>query len=180
MYGRVLMIHHLLTKQLNEDIMKNYSNIQKGVVGSMLALTLLTAGVPPSYAAANTSIADLQAQITQLLAQLEALRNTSSPTTCTPFTTDLTIGRTGSDVTRLQQLLLQKGHTIPAGATGFFGEQTRQALASYQRTQILVISQLILHLVAKHHSVILILPAEMIQALKLATQSELLQKLSLL
>ncbi|MFN3693292.1 MAG: peptidoglycan-binding domain-containing protein [Candidatus Paceibacteria bacterium] len=115
--------------------MKPYSKIQKGVVGSMLALSLLTAGVPAPTASANTTVADLQAQITQLLAQLEALRNNTAPTTCLPFTSDLTVGRTGSEVTRLQQYLIAKGHTISAGATGYFGEQTRQALSSYQRSQ---------------------------------------------
>jgi peptidoglycan hydrolase-like protein with peptidoglycan-binding domain len=115
--------------------MKQYSKFQKGMVGGMLAISLLTAGAPAPAAAAAPSIADLQAQINQLLAQLQALRNNAPTGACTPFTFDLTTGRTGSDVTRLQQLLIQKGHTIPAGATGYFGEQTRQALVSYQRSE---------------------------------------------
>lgn len=45
---------------------------------------------------------------------------------------DLTIGDTGDDVTGLQDFLIAGGHTIPAGATGYFGLQTQTALASYQ------------------------------------------------
>lgn len=48
------------------------------------------------------------------------------------FTRDLTIGATGADVTALQNFLLSNGNTIPAGATGYFGTQTRDALAAYQ------------------------------------------------
>lgn len=129
------MILHLLTNQSNELIMKQYSKFQKGMVGGMLALSFLIAGAPAQAVAAAPSIADLQAQINQLLAQLETLRNNTAPTTCVPFTVDLTAGRIGSDVTRLQQLMISKGHSIPAGATGYFGEQTRKAVASYQRSE---------------------------------------------
>ncbi len=114
--------------------MKKPTRLQKGAVGGLLAITLLSAGIPASTARANTSLTDLQAQIAQLMAQLEALRN-GNGATCTPFTIDLQTGRSGADVTRLQQFLINRGHTIPAGATGFFGEQTRQALASYQRSE---------------------------------------------
>lgn len=45
---------------------------------------------------------------------------------------NLTMGSSGSEVTTLQNFLIQKGFTIPAGATGYFGAQTRGALAAYQ------------------------------------------------
>ncbi len=48
------------------------------------------------------------------------------------FTRNLTIGSTGADVTELQNFLISNGNTIPAGATGYFGSQTRDALAAYQ------------------------------------------------
>ncbi|PIR85320.1 hypothetical protein COU15_01125, partial [Candidatus Kaiserbacteria bacterium CG10_big_fil_rev_8_21_14_0_10_45_20] len=48
------------------------------------------------------------------------------------FTRDLWLGDTGDDVAELQKLLIKEGFTIPAGATGYFGEQTRSALASFQ------------------------------------------------
>jgi len=47
------------------------------------------------------------------------------------FTRDLTLGSTGADVTELQTWLISKGQSIPAGATGYFGVQTRAALASW-------------------------------------------------
>ncbi len=111
-----------------------YTNIKKGAAGGLLALTLMTAGAPAPKAEAAT-LQELQAQVQQLLLQLQALQAAAGggTATCTPFAGDLTTGRTGADVTRLQQFLMQRGHVIPAGATGYFGEQTRQALASYQR-----------------------------------------------
>lgn len=48
------------------------------------------------------------------------------------FTRDLTIGSTGADVTALQTWLLARGYSIPAGATGYFGTQTRAAVSAYQ------------------------------------------------
>jgi hypothetical protein len=48
------------------------------------------------------------------------------------FTRNLTIGSTGADVTALQNFLISNGNTIPAGATGYFGAQTRDALVAYQ------------------------------------------------
>lgn len=48
------------------------------------------------------------------------------------FTRDLTLGSMGADVTALQNWLISKGFGISAGATGYFGSQTRAALAAYQ------------------------------------------------
>ena len=55
-------------------------------------------------------------------------------TTCT-FSTDLTIGATGMSVTCLQTELIAGGFSIPAGATGYFGTQTRAAVASWQSSK---------------------------------------------
>ena len=49
------------------------------------------------------------------------------------FATNLTIGSRGADVTALQQILISAGFSIPAGATGYFGAQTRAAVAAYQK-----------------------------------------------
>lgn len=48
------------------------------------------------------------------------------------FTRSLTIGSTGADVVALQSWLISKGYSIPAGATGYFGNQTKAAVAAYQ------------------------------------------------
>lgn len=50
------------------------------------------------------------------------------------FSTNLTVGSTGADVTALQNWLITNGFSIPAGATGYFGSQTKAALASYQKS----------------------------------------------
>ncbi len=74
---------------------------------------------------------ELPKQVTDIL---NTIPNTTTPnTTTTTFTRDLTLGSTGEDVSTLQQLLISKGYSIPQGATGYFGTQTQQAVAQYQR-----------------------------------------------
>ncbi len=48
------------------------------------------------------------------------------------FTTDLHFGSRGTDVTELQTELIAAGFSIPAGPTGYFGVQTRAAVAAWQ------------------------------------------------
>jgi peptidoglycan hydrolase-like protein with peptidoglycan-binding domain len=57
---------------------------------------------------------------------------TTTSTTAVTFARNLTIGSTGTDVTALQTWLMGKGFSIAAGATGYFGSQTKAALAAYQ------------------------------------------------
>jgi len=48
------------------------------------------------------------------------------------FNANLTVGSTGTDVTALQSTLIAAGYSIPAGATGYFGSQTKAAVKLYQ------------------------------------------------
>lgn len=48
------------------------------------------------------------------------------------FTANLTVGSSGADVTALQQALIAAGYSIPAGATGYFGAQTKSAVMKWQ------------------------------------------------
>lgn len=57
---------------------------------------------------------------------------TVSASTSYNFTRDLYISLNGEDVRELQNLLISKGFAIPAGATGYFGAQTKSALSLYQ------------------------------------------------
>lgn len=57
-----------------------------------------------------------------------------SAVTAATFTRALGIGSKGSDVTTLQNWLLSKGYSIPAGATGYYGQQTVNAVLAYQRS----------------------------------------------
>jgi hypothetical protein len=109
-----------------------YDALKKGAIGGLMALTLMTAVAPTPQAHAAT-LEELQAQIQVLMAQIAALNGqTTGATVGATFTRDLTIGHSGAEVTALQQFLIKKGFSIPAGATGYFGEQTRAALAQYQ------------------------------------------------
>jgi len=46
---------------------------------------------------------------------------------------DLTLESTGEDVKALQNFLISQKYSIPAGATGYYGEQTLLALSKYQK-----------------------------------------------
>ena len=113
----------------------NYNTLKRGAVGGVLALALMTTAVPAPRAEAAT-LEELQAQIQTLIAQINALKGnvpgSSNLGACNPFAIDMTLGRSGVEVTNLQKFLINKGHSIPAGATGYFGEQTRSALAQFQ------------------------------------------------
>ncbi len=101
-----------------------------------LTMALSTFAIP---AGAQTT-AELTAQINSLLAMIAQLQaqiagqGGSTTGASMMFTSDLTIGSTGSEVTALQQWLVQKGYlTMPAGvAYGYFGTLTQSALAKYQ------------------------------------------------
>jgi Ice-binding-like/Putative peptidoglycan binding domain len=65
---------------------------------------------------------------------------TPTPTSTPPMTDhskdlkrDLEMGSQGPDVTVCQQRLIYSGYAISAGATGYFGAQTRTAVVSYQK-----------------------------------------------
>lgn len=83
--------------------------------------------------AAQAQTTDVSAQIAALQAQLAALMSqTGSTGACTSFMANLTMGSKGADVSALQSWLIGKGFSIPAGATGYFGAQSKAALAAYQ------------------------------------------------
>ncbi|MES2214139.1 MAG: peptidoglycan-binding protein [Patescibacteria group bacterium] len=83
-----------------------------------------------AFSASAMTVAELQAAIASLSQQLAAMQGGSSASVT--FTRDLTVGSKGADVTALQNWLIGKGYSIPAGATGYFGAQTRSAVAAWQ------------------------------------------------
>ncbi len=99
-------------------------------IGLSMALVLGVAVTPASA----QSIAELQAQINALMAQLAALQGGTTVSTGVTFTQDLTIGSTGAEVTALQQMLVSQGYLVmPQGvAFGYFGSLTQAAVAKWQ------------------------------------------------
>ncbi len=93
----------------------------------LVAMSFASFAAPAKAATAD----ELQAQINALLAQIAAMQGGSMSASAT-FTMDLTLGSSGAEVTALQQWLISKGYSIPAGATGYFGAQTQSALAAWQ------------------------------------------------
>jgi len=121
-------------------------SIRKTIITTVVGLTLVALVAPVSANA--ITIAELQAQIQALMAQLAALQGgTSTPSGSVPaacvgvtFTRNLTIGSTGSDVKCLQTLLNQSASTqiattgagSPGSETSYFGGLTLAAVKKYQ------------------------------------------------
>jgi len=121
---------------------------------SVMLSTILGFALLAPYAGAQT-VAELQAQISALLAKLQVLQTQlddvapSAPTTSTTipatgestfnFVRDLTLGSKGDDALALQKFLNAQGFTLaasgpgsPGNETDFFGSLTQSALAKYQ------------------------------------------------
>jgi len=109
------------------------------------AMMLSTAGVALPVAHAQ-SVADLQAQIAALLAQIQQLQSQLSgisggagvAVSCS-FSRDLTLGSTGDDANCLQRYLNSSGYQVAASGAGspgsessYFGSLTQAALAKWQ------------------------------------------------
>ncbi len=106
-------------------------SIMKRILTGVVALAMAASFAAPLGAA---SAADIQAQIAALTAQLSTLNGGSmtGSMSLAKFNTDLTLGSKNSDVSALQALLISKGYSIPAGATGYFGAQTKTAVMQWQ------------------------------------------------
>lgn len=75
----------------------------------------------------------LYAEPMNLSQEATSIPENSAPQEIITITRDLQIGMSGKDVMTLQNFLMKAGYIIEAGATGFFGQQTKTALANYQR-----------------------------------------------
>ena len=116
--------------------MTKTSNISTKLIVGFVAFAMIFSFSFQSARAATmtttTTTTDLQTQITALMAQIAALQGGSTMTHSCSFTVNLKKGSKGADVTALQIFLMAHGQTIPAGATGYFGGQTKAALAGFQ------------------------------------------------
>lgn len=79
------------------------------------------------------TVAELQAQIAALMAQLQGLSGGSTASSAA-ITSDLTVGSSGADVVTLQTALVSQGYLVmPAGVPmGYFGALTKDAVAKWQ------------------------------------------------
>jgi hypothetical protein len=132
------------------------SNVTRKMASVGLSLTtavwLSGAAAIVPVVSAQTSVEDLQAQITALLAQIQTLQAqltaqggvtpvVGATTKCT-FTRSLTIGVKGDDVKCLQQYLNSAGHKVAESGVGsmgsettYFGSLTQSAVAKWQAAQ---------------------------------------------
>lgn len=105
----------------------------KKTLSLFVAFMLIAAVFGGVTASAQTqSVADLQALINKLMAQVAALSGgTTAPAAATTFTRDLSVGATGSDVAALQLFLnTEVGSTLPG--TQYFGALTKAAVIKFQ------------------------------------------------
>jgi hypothetical protein len=124
-------------------------NLKKLASAALTATTVLwmvgAAALPLANAQTSTStlastIASLQAQIASLTAELNSSGTTTTSVGTTNsvgatnynFTSDLTVGSTGSAVTALQTFLIGQGDLVLATPTQYFGSMTQKALAKFQ------------------------------------------------
>lgn len=81
---------------------------------------------------ATAKVAAVAAGLAMATSMLALAPVAHAQTACSVGTVNLTVGSTGAAVTCLQQGLIAKGHSIPAGATGYFGAQTKAAVMAWQ------------------------------------------------
>lgn len=107
------------------------------VIVSLSTVAMLSGvgALVPQIAAAIT-IAELQAQIAALSAQLNTLlaqQGQAAPAGKCTFTRSLTVGLRGDDVKCLQDYLTSTKHySYSGGSTGYFGNVTKAAVAAWQ------------------------------------------------
>ena len=111
-------------------------------IGLSLATAVTMSGAVMVLPALGATTDELQAQITALLAQIQALQAqlvTTPAVSSYNFTKDLTLGSKGDDVKALQAFLNAKGYAVAATGAGSlgnetttFGSLTKAALAKYQ------------------------------------------------
>lgn len=101
-------------------------------IASLTVALLLVAGVFGAVTASAATVAELQAMIAQLQAQLSALGGGSVSTGATTFTKNLSVGSRGAEVSALQEALNTE---VDAGlpVTGYFGAMTRAAVVKFQK-----------------------------------------------
>lgn len=138
----------LITSVIKSALLKIMnSTLKRSLTGAVVA-TSIVASFLFSSATAQAQLTSVQVNaIVSLLQSFGADSGTianvqaalgGSPVTsgnsCT-ISRNLTVGASGADVVCLQNILLSKGFSVPAGATGFFGVQTQTAVAAFQRAQ---------------------------------------------
>ena len=116
---------------MNTLVLSGWKRIAAVCAVAFVSLSMLFTVAYPRQTHAAT-VAELQAQIQTLLAQLAQLQS-GAASSCYAFTRDLTLGATGSDVTALQNYLKSTGHfPVTTASTGYFGAITRSAVAAWQ------------------------------------------------
>lgn len=87
-------------------------------------------GLLKAFGADASTLANVQASLTGGTPVMTGTGSGSMTSSCN-FTTDLTVGSKGADVTCLQTALIAKGY-LSASATGYFGSLTQAAVAKWQ------------------------------------------------
>ena len=111
----------------------SYSGPSPGQAGYQTGQTYGSAGL----AGSNQASQNLGAQAnpnTQGGVQSPYYQPTAHPSQIAPFNPkgDLSPGSSGQNVKDLQNWLISQGYKIPDGATGFYGDQTKSAVADWQ------------------------------------------------
>jgi peptidoglycan hydrolase-like protein with peptidoglycan-binding domain len=115
----------------------------KKIISFLIAVGFL---VPSLIPLAHADTASIQAQLQAMMQELSQLQSQANGTTAAPsasaspsatsgytFTTSMTVGSQGAEVSALQQILINNGYlTAIATPSGYFGQATKAALVQYQ------------------------------------------------
>jgi hypothetical protein len=107
-----------------------------GTTGSGPATTTTVSGGTLTREQILAQIAQIQALIIQLTAQLQQMLGTTSTTA--KFNTDLSYGMTGAEVMRMQGFLISKGYLAAGLNTGRYLSLTASAVKAYQVAKAIV------------------------------------------
>lgn len=118
----------MATSMLSLAPIAHAASLSASQVSSILSLL-------SSFGANADTIANVNAALTGTPSTSTTSGSNTTTTSACSFSRSLTIGSTGTDVTCLQQALIGGGFSIAAGATGYFGTQTRTAVAAWQSSK---------------------------------------------
>src|SRR5262245_5794024 len=136
---RVFHLERTRSKVKNQTMSLATKNVATVLVGVGVVLTMAFAFAPVAKA---DLLSDLQAQVTMLLAQIQAMGGSTSGgggAGCYTFTKTQQMGDSGGEVMWVQKFLNAHGAVIatsgagsPGNETSYFGAKTKAAVAKWQ------------------------------------------------
>jgi len=120
----VLLRNGVITKE-NEILARQVVDITQAQAGDLANTEGIYFNTGANNQAVTTNVTSETGEATQ---------------SCSNLSTDLVVGMSGAAVTKLQEYLKEKGHFTFPRITGYYGNVTKEAVQSFQRTEGIVSS----------------------------------------